>query len=398
MVHGTDRGRIRMTLQVRYCPQCGTRRTGYFRFCGRCGLDFDELAVVKPGEAEAPAAPPKPEPTTPIWPPPPAQWPPAGALPSAAVKALSDAPPDPVTKAAAEASATTARNAAPSAAPIGTDADQPAISWPGPDAVAPRPQRPAERPLLARAVDEPQAAGIVATEPVPRGNVIPSRPGVTWTRIAIVMLAALLAFSAVSRAVTPSYYANPTPLPTTVLESPLVVGPTATPLPVTSEPSTTAASSGAEGAPGASFGPSGQTQVAVVTRIVDGDTIHVDIDGTDYPVRYIGMDTPEPTATDPTVKRLADAATAQNAALVDGQEVYLEKDVSETDRYGRLLRDIWLVDSGGSMVLINLELVRMGYAQVTTFPPDVKYVDLLTAAEQKAKADHAGLWGSAPSN
>jgi micrococcal nuclease len=152
--------------------------------------------------------------------------------------------------------------------------------------------------------------------------------------------------------------------------------------------------------PGPSFGPPPGTQFATVTRIVDGDTIRVDINGKEYPVRYIGIDAPEPNATDPEVKKLADAATRINATLVEGQGVFLERDVSETDRFDRLLRNVWLVDSGGSKVLVNLELVRLGYAKVTTFPPDEKYAGYLTTAEASAKADQLGLWapGSAPAS
>jgi hypothetical protein len=56
---------------------------------------------------------------------------------------------------------------------------------------------------------------------------------------------------------------------------------------------------------------------------------------------------------------------------------------------------VWLVDSGGSYVLINVELVRLGYAQLSTFPPDVRYVDRLTEAQQMAQDDKVGLWGLA---
>jgi len=259
-----------------------------------------------------------------------------------------------------------------------------AVAWPTPEARPASRQLPEDRPILARTLALPSSTAGAGVRPVSRGTVIPSRPGVTWTRIAIVALAGLLAFSAVSRALSPPDTGERTPLPTTAVATPLIV--------TSAEPS--AAPSAATPGPDASFGPTGETQVATVTRIVDGDTIHVDMNGTDYPVRYIGIDTPEPDATDPIVKQLADKATVQNAALVEGQEVYLEKDVSETDQYGRLLRDIWLVDSGGSMVLINLELVRLGYAQVTTFPPDVKYVDQLSAAQSKAKADGVGLWAT----
>jgi micrococcal nuclease len=69
--------------------------------------------------------------------------------------------------------------------------------------------------------------------------------------------------------------------------------------------------------------------------------------------------------------------------------------VSDTDRFGRLLRNVWLVDDGGSYVLISVELVRLGYAQLSTFPPDVRYVAELTEAQQMAQDDGVGLWGLA---
>jgi micrococcal nuclease len=60
--------------------------------------------------------------------------------------------------------------------------------------------------------------------------------------------------------------------------------------------------------------------------------------------------------------------------------VILEKDVSETDRFGRLLRSVWMQDG----TLFNERLVRDGYAQVSTFPPDVKYVPIYTASQRSA--------------
>lgn len=141
--------------------------------------------------------------------------------------------------------------------------------------------------------------------------------------------------------------------------------------------------------------PSGPTQPAVVTRVVDGDTIHVDIGGVDYTVRYIGMDTPETVAPGRPVEWMGPEASAANKALVAGRVVTLERDVSETDRYGRLLRDVWL-GGPGTWLLVNIELVRLGFAAVSTYPPDVKYVDQLLAAEREAREAGAGLWGVQP--
>ena len=78
-------------------------------------------------------------------------------------------------------------------------------------------------------------------------------------------------------------------------------------------------------------------------------------------------------------------AAAANAGLVDGAMVYLERDVSETDSFGRLLRYVWLDRGEQSWLLVNLRLVERGLAQVSTFPPDVKYEDLFLAATDVAR-------------
>lgn len=145
-----------------------------------------------------------------------------------------------------------------------------------------------------------------------------------------------------------------------------------------------------------SFGlaPDGPTVEATVIRVIDGDTIVVEFGGTEYHLRYIGMDTPESVKPGSPVESMALAASAANQVLVDGKTVLLEKEVSEVDQFDRLLRDVW-VQHDGELVLVGLELVRTGFAQVTTYPPDVKYVDLLLAAQTTALTAAIGLW-SAP--
>ena len=160
-------------------------------------------------------------------------------------------------------------------------------------------------------------------------------------------------------------------------------------------PSPSAATATASPEPWASLAPTGRTTDANVVRIVDGDTIVVDIDGAEARVRYIGMDAPESVKPDSPVETMGKEASAANAALVDGQAVILEQDVSDTDRFGRLLRDVW-VERDGALVLAGLELVRDGYAQVSTFPPDVRYASMLLAAQQDAQQDGVGLWASPP--
>jgi len=85
-------------------------------------------------------------------------------------------------------------------------------------------------------------------------------------------------------------------------------------------------------------------------------------------------------------------ASEANKRLVEGQMVYLEKDVTETDQYGRLLRYVFLADG----LFVNAELVRLGYAQVSTYPPNVRYQDLFLKMEQEAREAEYGLWGPKP--
>jgi micrococcal nuclease len=118
----------------------------------------------------------------------------------------------------------------------------------------------------------------------------------------------------------------------------------------------------------------------------------VEIDGTTYTVRYIGIDTPETVHPSKPVEWMGQEASAANEELVGGQTVYLEKDVSETDRYDRLLRYIFLADG----TFVNAELVRLGYAQSSTYPPDVRYQDLFLEMQQEAREAERGLWGPTP--
>lgn len=129
--------------------------------------------------------------------------------------------------------------------------------------------------------------------------------------------------------------------------------------------------------------PSGMTQAQVV-EVVDGDTIDVSINGVTSRVRLIGVDTPEKYGG---VECYGPEASNFTTSRLQGKTVKLEKDVSETDKYGRLLRYVWVGNE-----LFNETLVRQGYAQVSTYPPDVKYVDRFKAAEDAAQAEGAGLW------
>lgn len=147
--------------------------------------------------------------------------------------------------------------------------------------------------------------------------------------------------------------------------------------------------------PEPTFGPAGAIRDADVVEIVDGDTIKVEIDGAVYTLRYIGIDTPETVDPGSPVQWMAPEASAANAELVAGETVYLEKDVSETDRFGRLLRYVWL-DLPSGWLLVNRELVLLGFALSSTYPPDVRYQELFMDAEQAAREAGVGLWGPTP--
>lgn len=139
----------------------------------------------------------------------------------------------------------------------------------------------------------------------------------------------------------------------------------------------------------AAFGCDGPESEITVTRVIDGDTIEVNIEGVLYKVRYIGIDTPELDDERLEFCTLAQEATRYNRQLVEGQEIRLEKDVSETDQYGRLLRYVYVGDT-----FVNAELVSAGLAWAKAYPPDTKYQDILDEAEAEAKEDEIGIWNN----
>jgi micrococcal nuclease len=123
-----------------------------------------------------------------------------------------------------------------------------------------------------------------------------------------------------------------------------------------------------------------------VTRIVDGDTIHVDVGGRVEKVRYIGVNTPElhhPRKGEEPGGR----AAAMNRQLVSDRRVRLELDIQTRDRHGRLLAYVWVADT-----MVNAELVRRGFAQVMTVPPNVRYQSLFLRLQREAREAGRGLW------
>jgi len=131
------------------------------------------------------------------------------------------------------------------------------------------------------------------------------------------------------------------------------------------------------------------TQVQVVT-VTDGDTIWVCcLNGQREKVRYIGMDAPETQHPVKGVQEYGHEAKAANRKLVDGKMVRLEFDVGRRDKYGRLLAYVYLEDG----TFVNAWLVREGFAQVMTIPPNVKYKDLFLKLQREARDANRGLWG-----
>jgi micrococcal nuclease len=129
-----------------------------------------------------------------------------------------------------------------------------------------------------------------------------------------------------------------------------------------------------------------------VTRVVDGDTAMMLLGGDEVRVRFIGIDTPESVAPDQPVECYGKQASAYTTSRLEGRTVRLELDVERTDRYGRTLAYVWIGHE-----LFNETLVAQGYALVTTYPPDVKYVDRFVAAQREAREAGRGLWGACPS-
>lgn len=139
---------------------------------------------------------------------------------------------------------------------------------------------------------------------------------------------------------------------------------------------------------------------AMVTRVVDGDTIEVHVTarvegpgagdaavGETRVVRLLGIDTPESVSPRDPVECFGREASAATAALLTGERVKLVKDVEERDGFDRLLRYVYL-----GAELTNARLVANGYAHAYTYPPNVRHADLLVDLERQAREGARGLW------
>jgi micrococcal nuclease len=128
---------------------------------------------------------------------------------------------------------------------------------------------------------------------------------------------------------------------------------------------------------------------ARVVRVVDGDTIVVDLAGRQERVRYIGVDTPESVKPNAAVECFGKRAAAENRRLVEGQRVRLAGDVEPRDRFGRVLAYVTR-DADG--LFVNAELVRRGYATVLTIAPNVRHAARFVALAREARRAGRGLW------
>ncbi len=140
---------------------------------------------------------------------------------------------------------------------------------------------------------------------------------------------------------------------------------------------------------------------ARVVRVVDGDTVVANVDGVEEKIRFVLVNTPESVHPKKGVEYYGKEASDFTKMNLEDKTIYLEKDVSDRDRYGRMLRYIWLkrpatnepTDEEIEQYMFNAILLKKGFANLSTFPPDVKYVDLFARLEREARENNLGLWG-----
>lgn len=128
---------------------------------------------------------------------------------------------------------------------------------------------------------------------------------------------------------------------------------------------------------------------AFVTRVVDGDTAEVRIDGRKEDVRYIGIDTPETVKPGAPVGCFGHQASDFNHRMVERRHVRLVFDAERRDIYGRLLAYVYL-----GKRFVNAELARRGFARSLTIPPNDSHARLFRRLERRAARRGRGLWGA----
>jgi micrococcal nuclease len=144
--------------------------------------------------------------------------------------------------------------------------------------------------------------------------------------------------------------------------------------------------------------------VCNVVRVIDGDTFVCQFsDGKEEHIRLIGVDAPESRRNEKAKSDSERTGEDLNTLITQGKEatsfaktylkagtgVKLEMDVQTRDIYGRLLAYVYLTDG----TMFNALLVKEGYAQILTIPPDVRYQDLFLQLQREAREQGKGLWG-----
>jgi micrococcal nuclease len=140
----------------------------------------------------------------------------------------------------------------------------------------------------------------------------------------------------------------------------------------------------------------------IIIKIIDGDTLLIEYKGKKENVRLIGIDTPESRHNrkalrdaqkgheniENIIKAGREATRFVQTLVKPGDEVQLEFDVQIRDKYGRLLAYVYLSDGR----MLNEEILKAGYAQLLTYPPNIKYVDRFLKAYREARENNRGLW------
>lgn len=128
-----------------------------------------------------------------------------------------------------------------------------------------------------------------------------------------------------------------------------------------------------------------------VVSVIDGDTIKINYNSSAKKVRLIGIDTPESVSPNKEKNSIyGKEASEYTKNRLEGKDIFIEFDVQETDKYGRLLAYVYLEDG----TMYNKELIEKGYAQVATYPPNVKYVEEFKQIQEQARNNKVGFWST----
>jgi len=126
-----------------------------------------------------------------------------------------------------------------------------------------------------------------------------------------------------------------------------------------------------------------------IISVTDGDTFKIDYNGEEKKVRLIGVDTPESVSPNKEKNNnYGKIASEYSKKRLEGKIVSIEFDIQENDKYGRFLCYIYLEDG----TMYNKELLEQGYAQVSTYPPNVKYVEEFEKIQRQARENNMGFW------